>query len=192
MIGSNLQHFPVCETRVPCNSFNSSFPFSHRRRPAAAMPSPPASSAPHGSDAGSDWDVLSEGGRRSKLTDRQADRQAGTKDNADRQADRQTGKHAHQLRRADTDHVEQTHITWMSVRFVRRSLWVSTVGVFNNVRDQEGTTTGQHTTNGGLDNGRRGVCGIRAATHARRCCLFAAAAAAAICTATTLRSPSVA
>ena len=108
-----------------------------------------------------------------------------------------------------TNYVEQTHITWMpsaetSVPFVRRNLWVSTVGVSNDVRDREGTTTGNHTTIGGLDNGRRnaaaaasavngirGVCGIRAATDAGRCCPFAAAAPA-ICTATTLRRPAVA
>ena len=44
-------------------------------------------------------DGLSEGGRRSKLTDRQADRQPGTKDNATLTA---TYMHAHQLSRADT------------------------------------------------------------------------------------------
>jgi len=98
-----------------------------------------------------------------------------------------------------TNYVEQTHITWMpsaetSVPFVRRNLWVSTVGVCNDVRDREGTTTGKHTTTGGLDNGRRnaaaaasavngirGVCDIRAATDEGCCCPFAAAA--------TLRSP---
>ena len=78
-------------------------------------------------------------------------------------------------------------------------------GVVRSVSATTGQGTLQHTATGGRDNGRsnaaaaaasavngiRGVCGIRAATDAGRCCPFAAAAPA-ICTATTLRSPAVA